>query len=478
MDANGTNPYPSPPLSFNPPNVPGDQVTVPEPSILSRQLQQTTAALDAAYNRIRQVRRSLLELSESLPVTFNYLRLQEAAIGDTSSLSLEFLQSSVEERSRSPWNQVGPRSRPATDSPSTVTPKPTTDQLSCQDTLRRASSANRDTQTDDGSTVLGRRVAARLAATNHSIQDAGQIDGGTLNSIASVTRAYEDLEQVAHTKEFVLWAHLSHQNILPFYGVYAPREPIQRVGIVSPWIDNGDLDVYLTKHPESPRLPFVHIISGLEYLHNLNIVHGDIKAKNILVSNTGHAMLADFGISQIMVSASIQSQSGIGTWRWMAPELLVQSAPFTKESDVWAFGCTCYEVLTDNMPFYQITNNGQVLLALSNGQTPQRVPLVDPYAHDEELEERIWRLLRTCWANDPNQRSTSLKLKYNVVEWGFRDQRPSDDECKSISKTRRYRSLNEEVDYVQVYRILDRIVAGQPLAKIRLVEVYEPTSHS
>ncbi|KXN88557.1 hypothetical protein AN958_07193 [Leucoagaricus sp. SymC.cos] len=166
----------------------------------------------------------------------------------------------------------------------------------------------------------------------------------------------------AHTKEFVLWAHLSHQNILPFYGVYAPREPIQRVGIVSPWIDNGDLDVYLTKHPESSRLPFVHIISGLEYLHNLNIVHGDIKAKNILVSNTGHAMLADFGISQIMVSASIRSQSGIGTWRWMAPELLVQSAPFTKASDVWAFGCTCYEVLCYHMNRLLISNDSCPLL--------------------------------------------------------------------------------------------------------------------
>ncbi|KXN83752.1 Serine/threonine-protein kinase HT1 [Leucoagaricus sp. SymC.cos] len=168
-------------------------------------------------------------------------------------------------------------------------------------------------------------------------------------------------------------------------------------------------------------------------------------------------MLADFGISQIMVSANIQSQSDIGTWRWMAPELLVQSAPFTRESDVWAFGCTCYEVLTDNMPFYQITNNGQVIVALSNGQTPRRVPLVDPYAHDGELEERIWELLRTCWANDPNQRSTSFNLKCNVVKWGFRDQRPSDDECNSISKTKRYRSFNGEIDYVQVYRILDRV---------------------
>ncbi|KXN87561.1 hypothetical protein AN958_08495 [Leucoagaricus sp. SymC.cos] len=217
MDPNGTNPYPSPPLSFNSPNVPEDQVTAPDSSILhrttisvvgdlasretQRQLQQTSTALNAAYNRIRQVRRSLLELSESLPVTFNSLRLQEVAIGDTSSLSPEFLQSSVEERSRSSWNQVRPRSRPATDSPSVRYSRSQQRDTSLsvpwsESTLRRASSADRDTQTDDGSTILGRRVTARLAATNHSIQDVGQIDEGTLSSIASVTRAYEDLEQV------------------------------------------------------------------------------------------------------------------------------------------------------------------------------------------------------------------------------------------------------------------------------------------
>lgn len=60
-------------------------------------------------------------------------------------------------------------------------------------------------------------------------------------------------------KELVLWAHLSHENILPFYGVYLSDEATPRVCIVSPWIQNGDLLDFLNEFPESPRIPLVSI---------------------------------------------------------------------------------------------------------------------------------------------------------------------------------------------------------------------------
>lgn len=252
MDTNRHSPYPSPPSSSNSPNVADTQVTPPNSSIsrratisamneasrdTQRHLQQTSAALDAAYNRIRQVRRSLLDLSESLPATLSQLRLhvpegQVASDHDADAFSLppEFQPPSAQEleemygaRERAPWNRVLPGSHSGRSSSiSSVTES----LLRSADAQQRASSTlglpgsvlpmhpvaragplSRPTPGDDGTTLLGRRVAARIAVvptvadaastTNQLIGDVGELYEGAFNSIASVTRSYEEeLERV------------------------------------------------------------------------------------------------------------------------------------------------------------------------------------------------------------------------------------------------------------------------------------------
>lgn len=89
-----------------------------------------------------------------------------------------------------------------------------------------------------------------------------------------------------------MWAHLSHPNILSFYGVYLEK----RICIISPWMEKGELSSYLGNFPQIPRMPLVSIplingspmvqnnhqvfdiITGLLYLHQSGIVHGDLKA--------------------------------------------------------------------------------------------------------------------------------------------------------------------------------------------------------
>lgn len=61
----------------------------------------------------------------------------------------------------------------------------------------------------------------------------------------------------AFAKEIVLWAHLSHENILPFYGIYEGVSG--RICIISPWVDPGDLTIYLQSFPHRSRLPLVRI---------------------------------------------------------------------------------------------------------------------------------------------------------------------------------------------------------------------------
>lgn len=72
---------------------------------------------------------------------------------------------------------------------------------------------------------------------------------------------------------------------------------------------------------------------------------------NVLISDVGRAMIGDFGLSYIAVASAMASSSGLdrGTARWAAPELLGNDARQTRESDIWSFGCLCYEVRTPDL---------------------------------------------------------------------------------------------------------------------------------
>ncbi|KAF5351104.1 hypothetical protein D9756_008399 [Leucocoprinus leucothites] len=129
----------------------------------------------------------------------------------------------------------------------------------------------------------------------------------------------------AHAGEFALWAHMSHPNVLPFYGVCLSKEGTLRICIVSPWMEAGSLAMYPETNPTTPQVPLlIDMASGLQYMHGLDIIHCDLKVDNILVSDTGRVMLADFGLSVIVMTngANTSAAEHRGTTNWIAPECL------------------------------------------------------------------------------------------------------------------------------------------------------------
>jgi len=65
------------------------------------------------------------------------------------------------------------------------------------------------------------------------------------------------LTSQAFLKEALLWGHLSHPNILPFYGIYRLEDTHGRISFVSPWMENGNVTEYLKRHPLANRLLLV-----------------------------------------------------------------------------------------------------------------------------------------------------------------------------------------------------------------------------
>ncbi|KAL5641746.1 hypothetical protein ACGC1H_002010 [Rhizoctonia solani] len=153
---------------------------------------------------------------------------------------------------------------------------------------------------------------------------------------------YKTLKRAA--RELFLWSRMDHPNIHRLQGVIMFRD--QYLGMVSEWMDNGNLHEYLRKFPEADRYQLcLDITSGLDYMHTRSTIHGDLKAANVLVSLAGVTKITDFDFSIMSEVGSLvfseSSNSRSGSLRWAAPEMLFSETPKrSTQSDVYALGMT------------------------------------------------------------------------------------------------------------------------------------------
>ncbi|KAG6907571.1 hypothetical protein DXG01_008408 [Tephrocybe rancida] len=224
-----------------------------------------------------------------------------------------------------------------------------------------------------------------------------------------------------YAREAILWGQLSHPNLLPFYGLHTFRS---QIAFVAPWAEKGNLSHYLIQEPNANRvLLCADTAAGVEYLHANGVVHGDLKALNILVDGFGRACLSDFGLSGVadpeIIKWTTQSSAASkgGTSRWQAPELHdpdIDNIHNSKESDVFAWASTSYEVFTGNPPFFEINSETRVTLMILRGDVPTRPPLDDKTWTARGLTEKIWEVLKECWRTQPSERPGISAVKSRI----------------------------------------------------------------
>ncbi|KAG8885053.1 hypothetical protein FRB99_004483, partial [Tulasnella sp. 403] len=172
----------------------------------------------------------------------------------------------------------------------------------------------------------------------------GTIHSGTkvaMKRLRERDRSKEDVQQQFRQEEEI-WRSVRHANILEFMD--AATDSTSNTYLVSPWQQDGTLWDYIQKSPTCDRPKYIlETAEALEYLHvEAKVIHGDIKAQNILVSREGRALLCDFGISRYLDRESPKNLFGAGTRQWQSPELL-RGDPTSCQSDVYAFGMTIFQ---------------------------------------------------------------------------------------------------------------------------------------
>ncbi|KAL3934069.1 MAG: hypothetical protein SGBAC_010128 [Bacillariaceae sp.] len=164
-----------------------------------------------------------------------------------------------------------------------------------------------------------------------------------------------ELEYERVKKEFIdeirYLAKIRHPNICTVMGAALPSNQSEPM-LVMEYMTNGSLDEVLRNNelalePDQLLAMLQDVAQGLRFLHGAKpkIIHGDLKAKNVLVDSNFKAKLANVGLP------SIDKSDAIGTPFWMSPELLTGTSGNTSESDIFSYGILIYEVYSGGQPY-------------------------------------------------------------------------------------------------------------------------------
>jgi serine/threonine protein kinase len=198
-------------------------------------------------------------------------------------------------------------------------------------------------------------------------------------------------------QEIQIAARLHHPHVLPLYD---SDQADGLVYYVMPYIEGETLRHRLARERQLPVGDALQIArevaDALSYAHGAKVVHRDIKPANILL-DSGHALVADFGIARAIGAAQTSAGHVIGTPAYMSPEQIDGDPNLDARSDIYSLGCVLFEMLTGEPPF-----RGSSLTAIIANRLSTPAPSVRTFR--ELVPEAVDAAVRRAMANLPADR--------------------------------------------------------------------------
>ncbi|RLN84230.1 hypothetical protein BBJ28_00016067 [Nothophytophthora sp. Chile5] len=208
-------------------------------------------------------------------------------------------------------------------------------------------------------------------------------------------------------REANTWFQLNHRNVVKMYGGCH----VGRLVFVCEYASQGSLDSFSKAEGRDPLLIWSTLLSaatGLRYLHDVGVVHGDLKGNNILIGKDGVAKLTDFGLSFFRKNADSEAEQGaLGAPRWKAPECL-NGGVATFASDIFSFGMCIIEAVSGALPWGNDIPDIAIKYHVTKGKLPKR-PAV--------FEDEEWDLVQQMCCSDPEKRLNivSVVVRLTVI---------------------------------------------------------------
>lgn len=201
--------------------------------------------------------------------------------------------------------------------------------------------------------------------------------------------------------EAVTLAKLNHPNIATLYSLLRQGDELF---MVLEFVRGETLDQILHRRgalPEDDAIPiFCQALDGINYAHELGIVHRDVKPGNMILTANGILKVLDFGIARLLGTSRITRTGNIiGTLEYMSPEQ-VRGQETDARSDIYGLGIMLYELLTGRLPF-----ESENEFLLMKAQTEEMPAL--PRTINSNISESVEAAIMKALAKNPDERFQS-----------------------------------------------------------------------
>ena len=214
-------------------------------------------------------------------------------------------------------------------------------------------------------------------------------------------------------KEISKAVQLEHSNLCRYFdaavvesnNVHGEKETIE-VGVME-YLEAGNIQSYLKLYPQHIDKLLEDVLRGISFLHDNSIIHRDLKAQNILVTQTAKgpvAKITDFGISKVAGSETTSSSALLGTIEYMAPEQFHPekygiNGKISTNLDFWGFGLLLYEIYTGEKYF---SNNNKE--EMNTARVMGSILADDDFSKLNKLPEPYRSIAKSCLVKNANER--------------------------------------------------------------------------
>ena len=171
--------------------------------------------------------------------------------------------------------------------------------------------------------------------------------------------------------------------------------------VVMDYVEAANLKQLFARHDpiltENVAQILLDMASGLNHVHESGYMHLDFKPENVLVSRNAGVRLIDFDLAQPIPDKPKKFSKNPGTPSYMAPEQL-QRKPIDTRVDIFAYGVSAYELLTNQKPFPG-ENPGEILASQLDMAGP-----IPPTQHNPDIPPVLEKVILKCIAQDPDRR--------------------------------------------------------------------------
>lgn len=211
---------------------------------------------------------------------------------------------------------------------------------------------------------------------------------------------YDEVVDVQLEIQFL--ADLKHApNVTHYYGSFLVGT---KLWIIMDYCAGGSIRTLLRAGIFEERyisLVVREVLLALLAVHKLGVIHRDIKAANILITNEGNVQLCDFGVAAQLTSNSIKRTTIAGTPFWMAPEVIREGAQYNVKADIWSLGITIYEIATGNPPYCD--KGATWAMTMIEKLTPPRL-------EGREYPPALKECIALCLDENPDERPSADEL--------------------------------------------------------------------